>query len=125
MCRIGFSHVMCQRSSTAGWCDRPMPSTRRPWVRAWAVSALAASAMGCWVHVGTTAVPSSITLVAGPAAVSTPSASASPVWASQYDEKPSASAVTMSVVMVPTSGRARSDEPLMPMRMAPYDPTAS
>ena len=46
--------------------DRPMPSTRRPWVFACAVSALAASAIGCWSQVGTTAVPSSITLVAGP-----------------------------------------------------------
>ena len=79
MCLTGRSHFIPQRPSTEGWCARPIPRTSRPLDAACAVSAPAAMTSGWRVHVGTTAVPSSMFDVARPAIASTASESASAV----------------------------------------------
>ena len=121
MCRIGFSHGWWSMCSTAGWCDSPRPSTKRPPSAACAVSAMPARVAGCWFHVGTTVVPSVIRSVVRPASASAEAASRSPVWASQYDVNPSVSACSMSAAIAPRSGRTSLSDPLIPMRMRqPY-----
>ena len=88
MWRIGFSHFIRRLPSTDGLWASPRPRIVRPPVAACVVSACEAAVCGWRVHVGTTAVPSSIDDVRGPASARTLSASTSPVWASQYVANP-------------------------------------
>ena len=117
MCLIGFSHAMCRWPSTAGWCDKPIPSTNRPPVAAWVVRAAAAIAWGWRVQVGTTAVPSVISAVPVAAIASAPMASSNVVCASQYEAKPSDSARRASSPITARSDASSLSEPFTPIRM--------
>ena len=75
------------------WCDTPRPSARRPWQTAWTDSACCASAIGCRVWTGTTAVPISMRVVAAPTTATAVSASkSSGIWGIHTDARPAFSA---------------------------------
>ena len=115
VCRPAVPYGMPYIPSITGACDGPMPSVKpgRPMENAAAAARLACST-GCAVYVWSTAVPSSIDVVARPATAI--GVTGSPATALGYHSalKPSASACcawSMILSMEPPP-------PLSPMRMA-------
>ncbi len=84
MCLAGVAKGILRVPSTVILWARPMPRINRPAPMAsTTVEAWAASISGWRGHVGITAVPSSMVLVAAPMVAMAVSASGTPSWASQ------------------------------------------
>ena len=118
MCLAGVANGILSVDSTLILWARPMPSTRRGPIASCVVSACAASIRGWRDHVGMTAVPISIVLVAVPIVAMAVRASGTPSWASQYEVYPAASAsAACSTSWARGALVAMRLDPLMPMRI--------